>query len=131
MHSQTIPVRLSICKKLIMDTSEGEWFLTYLEDSKDKNAIDEATKEVKDYVDIIRHNNEIEGTYMTLGDLMDKWKAEMVEEKEAENNRKLQEKDEELSKKDDELLKKDEELSKKDEELQRYKKMYEDAINRK
>ena len=41
-------------------------FLTYLEDSKDKNAIDEATKEVKDYVDIIRHNNEIEGAYMTL-----------------------------------------------------------------
>ena len=53
-------------------------FLTYLEDSKDSNVTDDATNEMSDYVHMIKHNQEIGGRYMTLGNLMDKIAAEAV-----------------------------------------------------
>ena len=59
-------------------------FLTYLEESKDTNAVDEATREVGKYVGTIKHNYEIGGKYMTVGDLMDKIAAEAAAEAAAE-----------------------------------------------
>ena len=55
-------------------------FLKYLEESKDFNAVDEATNEVKSYVGTIKKNYEIGGKYMTVGDLMDKIAAEAAAE---------------------------------------------------
>ena len=61
-------------------------FLTYLEESKDTNAVDEATREVEKYVGTIKHNYEIGGKYMTVGDLMDKIAAEAAAEVAAEKD---------------------------------------------
>ena len=72
-------------------------FLEYLEESTDANAVDEATCEVKNYVDTIRNNYVIGGRYMTLGNLMDKWKEEIIEEVEEEKNKEIEEKDKEIA----------------------------------
>lgn len=55
-------------------------FLKYLEESKDSNAVDDATSEVKSYVGTIKKNYAIGERYMTLGDLMDKIAAEAAAE---------------------------------------------------
>lgn len=64
-------------------------FLTYLEDSRDDNAVDEATQEMKNYVELIKRNQEIGGHYMTFGDLMDKMAAEAAAEASKELNTEL------------------------------------------
>ena len=50
----------------------------------DTNAVDEATREVEQYVGTIKHNYELGGRYMTVGDLMDKIAAEAAAEAAAE-----------------------------------------------
>ena len=59
-------------------------FLKYLEESKDSNAIDDATSEVKSCVGTIKKNYVIGERYMTLGNLMDKIAAEAAAEATAE-----------------------------------------------
>ena len=86
-------------------------FLEYLEESTDANAVDEATCEVKNYVDTIRNNYVIGGRYMTLGNLMDKWKEEIIEEVEEEKNKEIEEKDKEIASKDKELEDKNKEIA--------------------
>ena len=97
-------------------------FLTYLEDSRDENVTDDATKELKEYVQVIKHNHEIGGRYMTVGDLMDKMAAEaaeeatkeVVEELTQQYSKQLAEKDTALTEKDTALAEKDSALAEKD-----------------
>ena len=94
-------------------------FLTYLEDSRDENVTDDATKELKEYVQVIKHNHEIGGRYMTVGDLMDKMAAEaaeeatkeVVEELTRQYSKQLAEKDKEFAEMRKELTDKDEEIA--------------------
>lgn len=78
-------------------------FLSYLEDSKSCNIVDKATEEVSQYVNSIKHNYEIGGRYMTVGDLMDKYAAEAVAEKEAEMASIIADKDAEIADKNAEI----------------------------
>lgn len=48
--------------------------LRYIEDSHAVNVVDEATEQMNSYVEVIRKNPVLEGTYMTLGDLFDREK---------------------------------------------------------
>ena len=83
-------------------------------ESKDTNAVDEATREVGKYVGTIKHNYELGGRYMTVGDLMDKIAAEAAAEAAAEKDvyfskllneqdRKLEEKDKYIEEKEREI----------------------------
>lgn len=74
-------------------------FLTYLENSKPENEVDEATKEAAECVEYIKDDNRIEGDYMTVGDWVDKIVEEAVEEKNAE----IVKKDAELAKRGKEI----------------------------
>ena len=116
-------------------------FLTYLEDSKDANVIDDATNEMSDYVHTIKHNQEIGGRYMTLGNLMDKIAAEAAEEavieatKELSSkldsaNEKIVQKDDEIAQKDDEIAQKDNEIAQKDDEIAQLKKRISELENK-
>lgn len=55
-------------------------FLEYLETSKSTHASTSATKELQGYVNMIKHDAEIGGNYVTFGDLMDKVAAEAAAE---------------------------------------------------
>ena len=112
-------------------------FLTYLEDSKDANVIDDATNEMSDYVHTIKHNQEIGGRYMTLGNLMDKIAAEAAEEATKElsskldsANEKIVQKDDEIAQKDDEIAQKDNEIAQKDDEIAQLKKRISELENK-
>ena len=100
-------------------------FLTYLEESKDTNAVDEATREVGKYVGTIKHNYELGGRYMTVGDLMDKIAAEaaaeVAAEKDAYFSKLLNEQDRKLEEKDKYINKLDIKLEEKERELQELK----------
>ena len=45
--------------------------LTYMQDSNEEHAVDEATKEVHSYVSRIKSMEEVREGYMTFGDLID------------------------------------------------------------
>ena len=68
-------------------------FLKYLEESKSANVVDDATKEIDDYVGVIKNNYAIGGKYMTVGDLIDKIVDEAVVEAVAEKEAAIAEKD--------------------------------------
>ena len=55
-------------------------FLEYLETCKSTYASTSATKELQGYVNMIKHDAEIGGNYVTFGDLMDKVAAEAAAE---------------------------------------------------
>lgn len=75
-------------------------FLKYLEESKSVNVVDDATKEIDNYVGVIKKNYSIGGRYMTVGDLIDKIVDEAVAEKEAEMQDALAEKEAAIADKD-------------------------------
>ena len=61
-------------------SDELKKFLEYLETSKSTHASTSATKELQGYVNMIKHDAEIGGNYVTFGDLMDKVAAEAAAE---------------------------------------------------
>lgn len=54
--------------------------LTYIQSSKEENAVDEATREVHSCVERIRHLEEVRDGYMTFGDLIDMEREEAAQE---------------------------------------------------
>ena len=101
-------------------------FLNYLETSESENIKDDATREISDYVDMIKDNYEAKGDYMTWGDLYDKMTAEAVSEAVAEvteeKDRLLAEKDEALAEKDEALAEQARIISEMQKELELLKK---------
>lgn len=54
--------------------------LRFIENSTSENAVDEATREISEYVDKVKRSSETEETYMTMGDKMDYIKQEGIQE---------------------------------------------------
>lgn len=46
-------------------------FLTYLDESSPDNVVDDGTRELNGYVEFIKNNDSIRGTYMTVGEWID------------------------------------------------------------
>ena len=82
-------------------------FLEYLETSKSTYASTSATKEMQSYVEIIKHDAEIGGNYLTFGDLMDKVAAEAAAEVCAEKDAIIAEKNASIAEKDASIAEKE------------------------
>lgn len=91
-------------------TKDLQQFLQYLEESCKSNVVNTATEEVDKYVDEIKHNYEIGGKYMTVGDLMDKIVAEAVEDAVADKEAEIADKDAKLADKDAKIKELEEEV---------------------
>ena len=82
-------------------------FLEYLETSESTYASTDATQELQGYVEQIKHDAEIEGNYMTFGDLMDKVAAEAAAETAAEKDAIIAGKDAVIAERDSTIAEKD------------------------
>ena len=82
-------------------------FLEYLETSKSTYASTSATKEMQNYVEIIKHDAEIGGNYLTFGDLMDKVAAEAAAEVCAEKDAIIAEKEASIAEKEASIAEKE------------------------
>ena len=97
-------------------------FLKYLEESKSANVVDDATKEIDDYVGVIKNNYAIGGKYMTVGDLIDKIVDEAVAEKEAEKDATIAGKDATIAEKDATIAERDARIAELEAQLSKIKK---------
>ena len=91
-------------------SSELKIFLNYLEESTTVNAVNEATKEVAEYVNYLKDDKALEGDYMTVGDWIDRIVKDAVEEAVAEAVAET-------------VAKKDTEINQKNAEIERMRKL--------
>ena len=89
-------------------------FLEYLETSKSTYASTSATKEMQNYVEIIKHDAEIGGNYLTFGDLMDKVAAEAAAEVCAEKDAIIAEKNASIAEKEASIAEKEASIAEKE-----------------
>ena len=85
-----------------------------VETSKSTYASTSATKEMQSYVEIIKHDAEIGGNYLTFGDLMDKVAAEAAAEICAEKDAIIAEKEASIAEKNASIAEKDASIAEKE-----------------